>query len=46
VDHWTFWLDLKILLMTVGKVLKRDSINTASGEIMPEFMGSQDKIHR
>jgi lipopolysaccharide/colanic/teichoic acid biosynthesis glycosyltransferase len=45
VDHWTFWLDIKILLMTVGKVVKRDSINTASGEIMPEFMGSEKGIH-
>jgi len=45
VDHWTFWLDLKILLMTVGKVLKRDSINTANGEIMPEFMGNEKSIH-
>lgn len=43
VDHWTFWLDIKILFMTVGKVLKRDSINTVSGEIMPEFMGSKEK---
>ena len=41
VDHWSFWLDIKILLMTVGKVLKRESINAPGQATYPEFMGSK-----
>ncbi len=43
VDHWTFWLDLKILFMTLGKVFKRESINAPGDVIMPEFMGTDQK---
>ena len=31
VEHWSFWLDLKILWMTLSKVLRRDGIS-AEGE--------------
>ena len=27
VDHWSFWLDVKIILITVWKVLKREGIS-------------------
>src|SRR5215470_9117264 len=27
VDHWNFWLDVQILLLTVEKVLRREGIN-------------------
>jgi lipopolysaccharide/colanic/teichoic acid biosynthesis glycosyltransferase len=41
VDNRTFWLDIKILWLTVKKVLVRDGIN-AQGEVtMPRFTGSQ-----
>lgn len=40
VDNQSFWLDLKILYLTVKKVLVRDGI-TAEGETtMPKFTGS------
>lgn len=39
VDHLSFALDFKILLMTVGKVLKRDGIEADGHQTMPEFMG-------
>jgi sugar transferase EpsL len=40
VDHWSFWLDVKILFMTVWKVFKRESINTPGSATSPEFLGS------
>ena len=40
VDNWTPLLDIKILLMTVGKVINRDGISNAGHVTMPVFMGS------
>jgi lipopolysaccharide/colanic/teichoic acid biosynthesis glycosyltransferase len=37
VDHWSLWLDLKILLMTVVKVLKREGISAEGHATMPSF---------
>ncbi len=39
VDHQSLWLDLKILLLTVSKVLKREGISQQGHTTMPEFMG-------
>jgi len=39
VDHRSLLLDAKILLMTVGRVLVRDGIDSSRSETMPEFMG-------
>lgn len=41
VDHAFFWLDLKILILTVFKVLKREGISLSGHATMPEFMGTQ-----
>lgn len=40
VSHISFWLDLKILFMTVGKVFRRDGISAAGEATMPEFWGT------
>ena len=40
VDNWNLWLDLRILLMTVVKVLRREGINAEGHATMPEFTGS------
>ncbi len=37
VDHQSFFLDLKILGMTLGKVLKREGINEAGQATMRKF---------
>jgi lipopolysaccharide/colanic/teichoic acid biosynthesis glycosyltransferase len=42
VDHWSFWLDLKILFMTFWKVLKRESINAPGEATSGEFMGNEN----
>ena len=39
VDNVSLWLDLKILLLTVWKVVKREGISQAGYATMPEFLG-------
>jgi sugar transferase EpsL len=41
VDHWSFWLDLKILLITVGKVFKREGISQPGHATAEIFLGNQ-----
>ncbi len=40
VDHWSFWLDVKILAMTIGKVFRREGINQPGQATAEEFMGN------
>jgi sugar transferase EpsL len=41
VDNQSIWLDIKILYLTIKKVVTRDNIN-AEGELtMPKFLGSK-----
>ena len=40
VDNLSFWLDIKILWLTVWKVLKREGISQTNEATMSEFMGS------
>ena len=39
VDHRNFWLDIKILFMTLGKIFKREGISAPGSATSPEFMG-------
>lgn len=39
VDHRTFWLDLKIVVLTVVRVFRRDGISAAGEVTMPRFTG-------
>lgn len=41
VDHWSFWLDIKIFLLTFWKVLKREGITQPGHATMEEFTGDQ-----
>jgi sugar transferase EpsL len=41
VNNWSLWLDLRILMLTFMRVLKRDGISRAGHATMPEFMGSE-----
>ena len=41
VDNRSMWLDLKILWLTLKKVIVRDGINTESDNTMPVFKGSK-----
>ena len=40
VDTVGFWLDVKIVLQTVGKIFKREGISSENSVTMEEFMGS------
>ncbi len=42
VDHWSLWLDIKILLLTVVKVIRREGINQPGQVTTEEFMGNHD----
>jgi lipopolysaccharide/colanic/teichoic acid biosynthesis glycosyltransferase len=42
VDNWNILLDLKIIFLTILKVLKREGISAEGHATMPEFMGSKN----
>ncbi|MEZ0397076.1 MAG: sugar transferase [Anaerolineales bacterium] len=41
VDHWSFWLDLKILFLTLWKTLKREGISQPGQATAEEFRGNE-----
>ena len=43
VDNWSLFLDIKILWLTVIKVLKREGISADGHATMPAFLGSDNK---
>jgi sugar transferase EpsL len=43
VDHWSLGLDVKILIRTLGSVLRREGISGAGSATMTEFMGTKGK---
>ena len=40
VDHQSFWLDLKILFLTVNRVFQRHGISAEGEVMMPRFTGN------
>jgi lipopolysaccharide/colanic/teichoic acid biosynthesis glycosyltransferase len=42
VDHWSFWLDLKIILLTIWKVIKLEGISQPGQATTEYFMGNLD----
>jgi sugar transferase EpsL len=42
VDHQSFWLDVKILLITIKKVLLREDITERLGVTMTKFNGNKE----
>jgi lipopolysaccharide/colanic/teichoic acid biosynthesis glycosyltransferase len=45
VDNRSFWLDIKILRLTLKKVLKREGISAQGEATMSKFKGSNTKEH-
>jgi lipopolysaccharide/colanic/teichoic acid biosynthesis glycosyltransferase len=43
VDHWSLWLDFRILLLTVWRVFGGHGVSQAGHATMPEFMGSKSE---
>jgi sugar transferase EpsL len=46
VDHRSFWLDLKIVGLTVLRILQRKGVRHGSHPTMPEFLGSPERNFR
>ncbi len=42
VDNWSFWLDIKIILMTLWKVIKREGISQPGQATTEYFKGNQN----
>lgn len=40
VDHWSLWLDMRILWLTIRKVVLREGISAAGEATMPRFTGT------
>ena len=45
VDHVSFALDVRIVMMTVRSVLKREGISGENNATMAEFEGSREKTN-
>jgi len=43
VDHQSLWLDMKILALTVWKIIKQEGINQPGQATAEEFLGTTDK---
>jgi len=43
VDNWSLWLDIKILALTLWKVIKREGISQPGHATAEEFMGNQNR---
>ena len=43
VDHWTFQLEIRIILQTIWKVSKGEGISQPGRATMDEFMGNAEK---
>jgi sugar transferase EpsL len=46
VDHWTFWLDVRIILMTVWKMFTGEGISQPGRATMDEFTGIKGKSRK
>jgi lipopolysaccharide/colanic/teichoic acid biosynthesis glycosyltransferase len=43
IDNQSFWLDIKILLVTIKKVILSEGISPEGHVIMPKFIGDKNK---
>lgn len=43
VDNWSFWLDIRILAITLWKVIRREGISQPGHVSASEFMGGNDQ---
>ena len=43
IDHWSLWLDLKILWLTVFKIISKEGVDEDNNTTSTEFMGTVQK---
>lgn len=41
IDHWSIWLDIKIILSTIRKVIRREGISQPGHATAEEFLGNE-----
>lgn len=41
IDHWSLWLDLKILVQTVVKIISKEGVDEDQNTTSREFMGTK-----
>lgn len=46
VDHWSMWLDIKILFLTAATVITRKGISEQGHVTMSAFVGSKDSVNK
>ena len=44
IDHWSLWLDLKILFLTVVKIVSKEGIDEDQNTTSTEFMGTSGQL--
>jgi lipopolysaccharide/colanic/teichoic acid biosynthesis glycosyltransferase len=44
VDHWSLWLDAKVLAQSVWRVLRRDGVSAEGHATMPRFEGTRSRL--
>jgi sugar transferase EpsL len=44
VDHWSLWLDMRILFITLWKVIRGEGISPENGEIMERFTDHKGSV--
>lgn len=42
VDHWSFWLDIKIIFITIRKVLRREGVSQQGQATVEYFQGNTE----
>lgn len=43
IDHWSLWLDLKIIAQTVNKIVSKEGVDEDQNTTMTEFMSTLEK---
>src|SRR5690606_13543899 len=43
VDHWSLWLDLRIMVLTIEKVFKGEGVSAKGVDTMTKFTGSRHR---
>jgi lipopolysaccharide/colanic/teichoic acid biosynthesis glycosyltransferase len=44
VDHWSLWLDAKVLARSVWRVLRREGVSAEGHATMPRFEGTRSRL--
>ena len=44
IEHWSLWLDLKILFLTVAKIVSKEGVDEDKNTTSTEFMGTSGQL--